>query len=131
MRHLALSALLAAFAGTAAAQPARPRVDLGCQPTEVSLTYLCTVTITDPAGKPVDGVEVTLSADMPSMPMAHNVAPVKTQPVSGQAGNYQGHLVLEMTGEWVVRLRFDAPRPDVVVRKFDFQKDKVSSVAPR
>lgn len=68
---------------------------------------------------------------MPSMPMAHNVAPVKVQPVPGQAGSYQGRLVLEMTGEWVVRLRFDTPRPDVVVRKLDFQTDKVLPIGPR
>ena len=132
MRHLAIGTLLAVLASTAAAQQApRLRIDLGCQPTEVSLTYLCTLTIADQAGKPVDDVEVTLSADMPSMPMAHNAAPVKAQPVPGQSGSYQGRLVLEMTGEWVVRLRFDAPRPDVVVRKLDFQKDRVSPVGPR
>lgn len=132
MRPLVPSALLAVLAGVAAAQQApRPRVDFGCEPTEVSLTYLCTLTIADASGKPVEGAQVTLSADMPSMPMAHNVAPVKVQPVLGQAGSYQGRLVLEMTGEWVVRLRFDAPRPDVVVRKLDFQKDKVSPVGPR
>jgi hypothetical protein len=132
MRHLVTSALLATLASTAAAQQAlRPRVDLGCQPTEISLTYLCALTIADAAGKPMDGVQVTLSADMPSMPMAHNVAPVKARPVPGQAGSYQVRLVLEMTGEWVVRLRFEAPRPDVMVRKLDFQKDKVSPVGPR
>ena len=132
MRLLVLSALFAALAGVAAAQQApRPRVDLGCEPTEVSFTYLCTLVIADPTGKPVEGAQVTLSADMPSMPMAHNVAPVKAQPVPGQAGSYQGRLVLEMTGEWVVRLRFDAPRPDIVVRKLDFQKDKVLPVGPR
>jgi hypothetical protein len=132
MRPLFPSALLVALAGAAAAQqPARPRIDLGCEPTEVSLTYLCTLTIADASGKPVEGVQITLSADMPSMPMAHNVAPVKAQPVPGQAGSYQGRLALEMTGEWVVRLRFDAPRPDVVVRKLDFQRDRVSLIAPR
>lgn len=132
MRHLVTGTFLAALACTAAAQQApRLRVDLGCQPTELSLTYLCTLTIADAAGKPVDGVEVTLSADMPSMPMAHNVPPVKAQPVPGQAGSYQGRLVLEMTGEWVVRLRFESPRPDVVVRKLDFQKDKVSTIGSR
>lgn len=132
MRHLVTSTLLATFACTAAAQQApRLRVDLGCQPTELSLTYLCTLTIADAAGKPVDGVTATLSADMPSMPMAHNVAPVKAQAVPGQAGSYQGRLVLEMTGEWVVRLRFETPRPEIVVRKLDFQKDRVSPVGPR
>ena len=100
MRHLVASALLAALAGTAAAQQAsRLRVELGCQPTDIALIYLCTVSVADSAGQPVNGVAVTLSADMPSMPMAHNVAPAKAQPVPGQAGSYQGRLVLEMTGE--------------------------------
>ena len=79
----------------------------------------------------MDGAEVTLSADMPSMPMAHNVIPVRAQPVPGRPGSYQGRITLEMPGEWAVRLRFEAPRPDVVVRKLDFQKDKVSPVGPR
>ncbi|MGD9885414.1 MAG: FixH family protein [Reyranella sp.] len=132
MRHLIASALLAALAATAAAQQAsRPRVELACQPTDIALTYLCTVSVADSAGQPINGVTVTLSADMPSMPMTHNVAPVKAQPVPGQTGSYQGRLVLEMTGEWVIRLRFEAPRPDVVVRKLDFQKDKVLAVVPR
>jgi hypothetical protein len=132
MRHLALGTFIAALAGTVTAQQApRPRIDLGCRPTELSLAYLCTVTVADPAGKPVDGAEFTLSADMPSMPMAHNVAPVKAQPVAGRPGSYQGRLVLEMTGEWMVRLRFEKPRSDVVVRKLDFQKDKVSPIGPR
>ena len=93
--------------------------------------FLCTVDVTDSAGRPVDGIEVTLSADMPSMPMAHNVSPVKAQPVLGRPGSYQGRITLEMLGEWAVKLRFEAPRPDVVVRKLDFQKDKVAPAAPR
>jgi len=36
-----------------------------------------------------------------------------------------------MLGEWAVRLRFDAPQRDVVVRKLDFQKDKVTPAAVR
>ena len=79
----------------------------------------------------MEGVQVTLSADMPSMPMAHNVSPVRAQPVPGRPGNYLGRLMLEMPGEWVVRLRFEAPHRDVVVRKFDFQKDKVSPAGAR
>jgi hypothetical protein len=129
---VALGALFVALAGVATAQqPARPRIGLGCEPTEVSLTYLCTLTIADASGRPVDRAQVTLSADMPFMLMAHNVAPVKVQPVPGQAGSYRGHLVLEMTGEWEVRLRFVTPRPDVVVRKLDFQKDKVLPIGSR
>ncbi len=131
MRRVAVAACLAVLVSVASAQVPRLRVDLGCQPTEASLVFLCTVDVADPAGKAVEGVEVTLSADMPSMPMAHNVRPVKAEPVAGRPGRYQARITLEMTGEWAVRLRFDAPRPDVVVRKLDFQKDKVSPAATR
>ena len=131
MRRLIAGATLLALASVASAQAPRLRVDLGCTPTELALTYLCTVSVVDPAGSPVDGAQVTLSADMPSMPMAHNVIPARAQPVPGRPGIYQGRLTLEMPGEWVVRLRFEAPHRDVVVRKFDFQKDKVSPAGAR
>jgi YtkA-like len=131
VKRLVASVCLAAFTSAASAQAPRLRVDLNCQPTEASLMFLCTVDVTDSAGRPVDGIEVTLSADMPSMPMAHNVSPVKVQPVLARPGSYQGRITLEMLGEWAVKLRFETPRPDVVVRKLDFQKDKVSPAGPR
>jgi hypothetical protein len=123
--------MLAAFfvLGSASAQAQRQRVDLGCRPTEQALTFLCTISAADPAGAPVDGAQITLTADMPSMPMAHNVSPVKAQPVSGQPGKYEGRLRLGMLGEWAVKIRFEAPQQDVVVRKLMFEKDKVSSNA--
>jgi YtkA-like len=127
MKRLMLCAYLAVWASAAAAQAPRLRVDLGCQPTEIALTYLCTLDISDAAGKPVDGAAITLSADMPSMPMAHNVRPVKAEPVADQPGRYHGRLTLEMLGEWAVKLRVESPRPDVLIRKLDFQKDKVSA----
>jgi YtkA-like len=127
MKRLMLCAYLAVWASAASAQAPRLRVDLGCQPTETALTYLCTLDISDAAGKPVDGAAITLSADMPSMPMAHNVRPVKAEPVADQPGRYQGRLTLEMLGEWAVKLRVESPRPDVLIRKLDFQKDKVSA----
>jgi hypothetical protein len=131
VKRLIAGASLAAVAAVASAQVPRLRIDLGCQPTEAPLTFLCTVAVIDSADKPVDGVEMTLSADMPSMPMAHNVSPVKAQPVAGRPGSYQGRLTLEMLGEWAVRLRIEAPRPDIVVRKLDFRKDKVSPAGSR
>ena len=125
------SASLCAFAFAASAQAPRLRVDLSCQPTEASLIFLCTVGVADAGGRPVQDIEVTFSADMPSMPMAHTVSPVKAQPVPGRPGSYQGRITLEMLGEWAVKLRFGAPHPDVVVRKLDFQKGKVTLVGPR
>jgi hypothetical protein len=131
MRSLLAAVPVCLVAAAAAAQSSRHRVALDCRPTGASLVYLCAVSVADAAGKPVSGVDLTLSADMPSMPMAHNVKPVKAQPVAGKPGTYESRLELEMTGEWAVKLQFKAPRPDVVVRKLDFQKDKVTPAAPR
>jgi hypothetical protein len=89
----------------AVAQAQRQKVDLACRPTEQALTFLCTISAADPAGAPVDGAQITLTADMPSMPMAHNVSPVKAQPVSGQPGKYEGRLRLGMLGEWAIKIR--------------------------
>lgn len=125
-----LSAALT-FTSIASAQTPHLGVDFNCQPAEASLTYLCTVGVSDSAGKPIENAEVTLSADMPSMPMAHNVNPVKAQSVPGQPGRYQGRVTLAMLGEWAVKLRFQAPHQDVVVRKLNFQKDKVLSEKSR
>ncbi|HKU95413.1 MAG TPA: FixH family protein [Vineibacter sp.] len=131
MRRLALAIAISVSTVPAAAQGPRHRIDLGCQPTGQALTYLCTVSIADAAGKPIDGAAPILSADMPSMPMAHSVKPVTAQAVTGKPGVYQGQMALEMLGEWAVKVQVKAPRPDVVVRKLDFQTDKVTPVAPR
>ena len=131
MRHLALAAATCLHATSAGAQAPSHRVDLGCQPTGAPLVYLCTVGVADAAGKPVDGADLILSADMPSMPMAHSVKPVKAQAVAGKPGAYACRIELEMLGEWAVKLQFKAPRPDVVVRKLDFQKDRVTPATPR
>ncbi|TXL73210.1 hypothetical protein FHP25_22590 [Vineibacter terrae] len=113
------------------AQGTRQRVDLDCQPADAALAYLCTVRIADAAGKPIEGTDLTLSAEMPSMPMAHSVQPVRAMPVAGQPGAYQGRIELEMTGEWAVKVQVKGPRPDIVVRKLDFQPDKVTPAATR
>jgi hypothetical protein len=126
VKRLMVSAALLASTPVVSAQTPWQGVDLGCQPTEVSLTFLCTVGVADSTGSPVDGAEVTMSADMPSMPMAHNVSSVKLLSVPGQSGRYQGRIKLGMLGEWAVKLRFKAPHPDVMVRKLNFQKDKAS-----
>ena len=131
MRRLLPAASICLFVVTASAQAPRHRIDLECRPTGTSLIFLCTVSVADAAGTPVSGVDLTLSADMPSMPMAHNVKPVKAQPVTGKPGSYESRIELEMAGEWAVKLQFKAPRPDVVVRKLDFQKDKVTPAVTR
>jgi hypothetical protein len=113
------------------AQTPRYKVELACAPTKTVLVYQCLVHVTDPAGRPVEGADVTLSADMPSMPMAHNVKPVTAQPLTGKPGSYEATLELEMPGEWLVKLQFRAPHRDLVTRKLDFQKDQVTPAKAR
>jgi YtkA-like protein len=56
----------------------------------------------------VDGAAVTLSADMPSMPLAHSV-PSATAAPGSRAGTYHGTLELPMPGRWVVAARIVRP----------------------
>lgn len=131
MRMMVLGTSIFLLSAAAAAQAPRSRVDLACRPTDSALVYLCTVTVADAAGKPVAGADLALSADMPSMPMAHNVKPVTAQPAAGMPGAYEARIELEMVGEWAVKMQFKAPRPDVVVRKLNFQRDKVTPATSR
>ena len=64
---------------------------------------------------------------MPSMPMAHNVKPVKAKPTS-KPGEYQARLELEMPGEWAVKLRLAGPVRDQLVLRYLFTE---SGTAPR
>lgn len=70
-------------------------------------------------GQPLPGVNVSVGADMPSMPMAHSVRPVRAKP--GPApGEYRARLDLEMAGEWAVKLRLSGPVRDVLVVHYRF-----------
>ena len=131
MKRLIAAACLCLLAVPGLAQAPRDKVELACEPTKRNLVYRCLVHVADPAGKPVEGADVMLSADMPSMPMMHNVKPVTARPVAGKPGSYEVSLELEMPGEWMVKLQFRAPRRDLVTRKLDFQKDKVSPARTR
>ena len=66
-------------------------------------------------GAPLQGARVTLGATMPSMPMAHSVAPAVAAP-TGQPGEYRGLLQLEMPGVWAVQVDVAGPLRDRAVR---------------
>ena len=113
--------ILLSMAPPAAAQ--RVNADMDCRFTGTDFVYDCVIRLT-PA-RP--GVEITVGADMPSMPMAHNVKPVKARP--GKApGEYQATLDLDMTGEWAVKLRLSGAVRDVLVLHYVFTE---SGTAPR
>jgi hypothetical protein len=101
----------------------RTRAEMDCKFTGTDFVYDCVIRLT-PA-RPA--VEVTVGADMPSMPMAHNVKPVKARP--GKApGEYRATLDLDMTGEWAVKLRLSGAVRDVLVLHYVFTE---SGTAPR
>ncbi len=57
------------------------------------------------AGKPVSGAHVTLEGDMTHAGMA----PVFGDAQEGSPGRYQGQLVLNMGGDWVVLIHITLP----------------------
>jgi hypothetical protein len=98
---------------------AQTRADMQCKATGKDLVYDCVIRLAR-GDQPVEGAQVTVGADMPSMPMAHNVKPVKARPGNGP-GEYLARLDLEMPGEWAVKVRISGKVRDQVVlhRRFD------------
>jgi hypothetical protein len=116
-----LAALAMALA-PAAALAQRLAADVDCKPTKHDLVYDCRIALKEAkSGKPVAGAEVSVGADMPSMPMAHNVRPVKAAPGSAP-GEYAARIELEMYGEWALKLNVRGPVRDVVVKKLEFRE---------
>jgi hypothetical protein len=112
------AALLLALGSPALAQ--RLAADVECQHSKQRLTYDCHVFLKDArSGKPLDGAEITVTADMPSMPMAHEVKPVKASP-GNSPGEYLTRINLEMYGEWTLKLDVRKPVRDVIVKKLRF-----------
>lgn len=119
MHRLLFLFVLMPIAAPAAAQ--RVNADVECKPTAVALAYDCKIALKDARnGAPVAGAALSVGADMPSMPMAHNVKPVMATP--GKApGEYDARIALEMHGEWALRLQVSGPVRDVVVKKLRFE----------
>ncbi len=93
---------------------------LECRFTGTDFVYDCLIRLAK-GGAPLAGAQVTVGADMPSMPMAHNVKPVKAKP-GAKPGEYEARLDLEMTGEWAVKLRLAGPVRDQLVLHYEFDE---------
>ena len=115
---LALLAMLAASVPALAGE--RVAADVCCTPAAEKLTYDCTIMLKGKkSGDPVEGAELVVKAEMPSMPLAHNVRPVKATP-GPMPGHYTATLELKMQGEWALTLDVSGPTRDRVVKKLDF-----------
>ena len=119
----------AALADAASAQAVRAKADVACKPAGQLLHYDCVIKLMNArTSEPLSGVTLTVGADMPSMPMMHNVRPVTATP--GEAGTYRARLELEMHGDWAVQLNLSGPVRDRVVANIRFDPDLAAPTVP-
>jgi len=119
-RSLAAAAVLAASLPAIAQE--RMGAEVSCTQVGTTMAYDCVLMLKGRnSGQPIQGAAILVGADMPSMPMAHNVKPVKAEP-TGKPGEYKFRLMLEMHGEWALKIRLSKPRQDLIVHKMMFVK---------
>jgi YtkA-like len=130
-RPAALAAAMLCIPVAAHAAEVRAKADVECQPLPAKLQYDCTVKLADArTGEPVSDATVRVGADMPSMPMAHNVRPVPAT-AGPEAGTYRARLTLEMHGDWALQVNLSGPLRDRLVTTLRFDPDKVAPAAAR
>jgi hypothetical protein len=117
---LSLFVMMVSF-GSGLAADVKARAEVSCSAAAKPLEYDCTIKLSDSrSGEALTGVEVTVGADMPSMPMAHNVKPVKATPGS-EPGTYRAQIKLEMHGDWAVKVDLAGPVRDRIVKSMRFE----------
>jgi hypothetical protein len=125
MRKVALLvlAMMASLGVSNALAADRVHATVACRAAGEKLTYDCAIRLTNArTGAALDNARVTIAADMPSMPMAHNVPPV-TATATGAPGEYQAHVRLEMHGDWALRLTVAGALRDEVVEVRNFGEE--------
>ena len=124
LRLRLVASLLALVPAVALSAGERPMVNLECKPTDEKLVFDCTFEVMGKKShEPIEDAAFKVNADMPTMPLAHNVRPVRPEPVAGKPGSYQGRLELEMLGEWAIKMTFDEPVRDIVIQKLTFSDE--------
>ena len=119
-----LFASLAAIALAAGPAQARDRaaVTIDCKETETSRVYECLLHLSGKKSKnAIDGAKVTVKADMPTMPGAHNI-PAATAAPAGKPGAYGFRMQLDMYGIWALKVTVTGPLRDIIVQKIEFRK---------
>lgn len=123
-------AMLALCGGESAHAQVRAKADVTCKPGTERLQYDCVVKLSNSrTNEPLSGLGLTVGADMPSMPAAHNVSPVKATE-DEEKGTYRARIVLEMHGDWALRLDLSGTVRDRVIKMLRFQSDGVGEVSP-
>jgi len=96
------------------------KAEIDCRFTGKDYIYDCVVHLAR-GGAPLAGAQLSVGADMPSMPMAHNLKPVQANP-GKKPGEYEARLDLEMAGEWALKLRLSGPVRDLLVLNYEFDQ---------
>jgi hypothetical protein len=118
--QLATAGVLLVCAAAPADAADRARAAIACTAAGGDFIYECTIKLTNRrTGAPIEKAQVTVGADMPSMPLAHNVPPVSASETA-RAGEYQARVTLEMLGDWALRLRVAGPLEDQLVEVLNF-----------
>jgi hypothetical protein len=118
-------AIAVCFAGALSAAEVRAKADVACQPTGKPLQYGCTIRLTHArTDAPLTDVTVMVGADMPSMPMMHNVRPVKAT-VGRSPDTHEVRIDLEMLGDWALRIDLTGKVRDRVVKVLRFEENRV------
>lgn len=120
IRISALSVVGLALLASPALAGERAAADVVCEPTAKALVYSCAITVTGrKTAEPVISEALSVKADMPSMPMAHNLPPASAMPVEGKPGHYMATLELEMHGEWALAIEVDGETAETAARVRD------------
>lgn len=116
------AAAFALAAGPALAQE-RMGADVACKRVGQTMEYNCLLMLKGKlSGQPIQGAGIVVGADMPSMPMAHNIKPVKAE-ATGKPGEYKFRIALDMHGEWALKIRLAKPRQDLIVHTMTFKPE--------
>src|SRR5262245_30935910 len=108
----------------------RAKADISCRPAPEKLQYDCTIKLANSrSNEPLTGLTLMVGADMPSMPAAHNVRPVRAR-VEQDKGTYRARIVLEMHGDWSRRLDPAGSVQHGWVKLLRFESDRVGEATP-
>ncbi len=78
-------------------------------PAGEELVYDCMIMLMErKSGKPLAAAKIMVGAEMPSMPMAHNVKPVIATAMD-KPGMYHARVQLQMAGEWALTMEVSGP----------------------
>lgn len=109
----------------------RAGADVSCRPAAERLHYDCVIKLVNArTGAPLTGLTLRVGADMPSMPLAHNVRPVSARPGS-EPGTYHVLIALEMHGVWALRLDISGALRDRIIKVMRFEDGAVSASDPK